>query len=283
MNCFHCHPSMNLPALLEAHPALEGLNITIPYKKEVLSFLTASAIPAGLDACNCIKIKNGQLTGYNTDVMGFEQSLQPLLNKDHQRALVLGNGGAAESIMFVLKKKGIPFEVVSRKLHGVSTITYNDLSPELIRSHQLIINTTPVGTFPDTGHCPDIPYEGITAQHLLYDLVYNPPLTLFLQKGKERGAQLKTGKRCWLSRQRKAGTSGTGLNQLHFLPGFLRYRNDFLHRIIITDHSRFGKGNCNRASRSGFLQFIKKVKSDLRETHRQSLKRLPGHHKTILF
>lgn len=182
-----------LPALLEAHPALEGLNITIPYKKEVLSFLTASAIPAGLDACNCIKIKNGQLTGFNTDVMGFEQSLQPLLNKDHQRALVLGNGGAAESIMFVLKKKGIPFEVVSRKLHGVSTITYNDLSPELIRSHQLIINTTPVGTFPDTGHCPDIPYEGITAQHLLYDLVYNPPLTLFLQKGKERGAQIKNG------------------------------------------------------------------------------------------
>lgn len=182
-----------LPALLEAHPALEGLNITIPYKKEVLSFLTASAIPAGLNACNCIKIKNGQLTGFNTDVMGFEQSLQPLLNKDHQRALVLGNGGAAESIMFVLKKKGIPFEVVSRKLHGVSTITYKDLSAEIIRSHQLIINTTPVGTFPDTGHCPDIPYEGITAQHLLYDLVYNPPLTLFLQKGKERGAQIKNG------------------------------------------------------------------------------------------
>ncbi len=182
-----------LPGLLEAYPAMEGFNITIPYKKDVLSFLNGSSIPAGLNACNCIKIKNGQLTGFNTDVTGFEKSLLPLLHKGHQRSLVLGNGGAAESIMFVLKKLGIPFEVVSRQLHGTSTITYADLTAEWVRTHQLIINTTPLGTYPDINRCPDIPYEGITDQHLLYDLVYNPPLTLFLQNGKARGAQIKNG------------------------------------------------------------------------------------------
>lgn len=182
-----------LPALLAAHPELEGLNITIPYKKAVMEYLTASQIPEGLNACNCIKIRNGQLTGYNTDVLGFGKSLLPLLNSGHKRALVLGNGGAAESVMFVLKERGIPFEVVSRKLHEGSTLTYADLTPAIIRTHTLIINTTPAGTFPDTDSCPDIQYEAITSQHLLYDLVYNPPLTKFLLLGKERGAQVKNG------------------------------------------------------------------------------------------
>ncbi len=182
-----------LPALLADHPDLAGLNVTIPYKKSVLAYLTDSQIPVGLNACNCIKIRHGQLTGFNTDVLGFEQSLAPLLNSGHQRALVLGNGGAAESILFVLKKRGISFEVVSRQLHNGSTITYKDLTPGIIGAHTLIINTTPLGTFPNTGDCPDIPYEGITAQHLLYDLVYNPSLTLFLQKGKEQGARIKNG------------------------------------------------------------------------------------------
>ena len=182
-----------LPALLAANPSLEGLNITIPYKKAVLPFLNSSELPAGLDACNCIRIRNGKLHGYNTDVLGFEKSLLPLLRPVHNRALVLGNGGAAESIMFVLKKRGIPFELVSRQLHGNSTMTYADLTTDLIRRHTLIINTTPLGTFPHPEHCPDIPYEGITEEHLLYDLVYNPPETLFLRKGKERGAVIKNG------------------------------------------------------------------------------------------
>lgn len=182
-----------LPALLATHPDLEGLNITIPYKKAVLPFLSSSVLPDGLNACNCIRIRDGKLHGYNTDVLGFEKSLVPMLTTVHQRALVLGNGGAAESIMFVLKKRGIPFEVVSRRLHGQSTMTYADLTADIIQRHPLIINTTPLGTYPDTGHCPDIPYEGITEQHLLYDLVYNPPRTLFLEKGKERGARIKNG------------------------------------------------------------------------------------------
>lgn len=182
-----------LPALLAANPSLEGLNITIPYKKAVLPFLNSSELPAGLDACNCIKIRDGKLHGYNTDVLGFEKSLLPLLRPVHNRALVLGNGGAAESIIFILKKQGIPFELVSRRLHGNSTLTYADLTTELIRQHTLIINTTPLGTFPNPDHSPDIPYEGITEEHLLYDLVYNPPETLFLRKGKERGAMIKNG------------------------------------------------------------------------------------------
>lgn len=182
-----------LPALLAAHPDLEGLNVTIPYKKAVLPFLNSSALPVGLDACNCVRIREGKLHGYNTDVLGFEKSLEPLLTATHQRALVLGNGGAAESIMFVLRKRGIPFEVVSRQLHAQSTMTYKDLSDDIIRQHTLIINTTPLGTYPDTGHCPEIPYEGITEKHLLYDLVYNPPETLFLKHGKERGATIKNG------------------------------------------------------------------------------------------
>jgi shikimate dehydrogenase len=187
-------PSIDeLPGLLLANPSLEGLNVTIPYKKEVLPFLSASSIPEGLNACNCIRIRHGQLTGYNTDVVGFEQSLLPLLNKQHQQALVLGNGGAAESVIHVLKKLGIEYDVVSRQLHAGSTLTYRELTREIIEQHPLIINTTPVGTFPETGSCPAIPYEGITSRHLLYDLVYNPPLTLFLQKGKERGAQVKNG------------------------------------------------------------------------------------------
>ncbi len=183
----------DLPALLASHPSLEGLNITIPYKKSVLAYLDASCLPEGLNACNCIKIRQGQLIGYNTDVLGFEKSLVPLLHIGHQQALVLGNGGAAESILFVLKKRGITFEVVSRQLHQGSTITYADLTPAIVRSHTLIINTTPLGTYPNTADCPDIPYEGITPAHLLYDLVYNPSQTLFLQKGMQRGARIKNG------------------------------------------------------------------------------------------
>jgi len=183
----------DLKELLDTYPDLAGFNITIPYKKQVLSFLHRSEIPEGLDACNCVRIDNGQLTGFNTDITGFEQSLMPLLQPQHTSALVLGNGGAAESVVFVLKKNGIAVDIVSRNLHGDSTCTYSDLTVDFIRQHRLIINTTPLGTFPETEEFPDIPYEGITSSHLLYDLVYNPPLTRFLQKGQERGARIKNG------------------------------------------------------------------------------------------
>ena len=182
-----------LPLLVRNNPKLEGLNITIPYKKQVLSFLDASNIPDGLDACNCINITDGNLVGYNTDVTGFERSLKPLLKSYHKKALVLGNGGATAAVIFVLEKLGISFEIVSRKLHDGSTFTYRDIDKKIIAENTLIVNTTPLGMYPDTEACAEIPYQFISDKHLLYDLVYNPEKTLFLKKGEERGAKIKNG------------------------------------------------------------------------------------------
>lgn len=182
-----------LPSLLKNHPDLEGLNVTIPYKKQVLSFLHTTHIPAGLDACNCINITGDKLAGYNTDITGFEKSLEPLLKSSHKKALVLGNGGATSAVTFVLKKFGIDSNIVSRKIHEGSSLTYKKLNEKLMKENTLIINTTPLGMHPDVDDCPDIPYQFISDTHLLYDLVYNPVETLFLQKGKERGATIKNG------------------------------------------------------------------------------------------
>ena len=181
------------PLFLERHTELEGLNVTIPYKKKILPFLDANNIPAGLDACNCINISAGKLTGYNTDITGFEMSLKPLLRSYHKNALVLGNGGAAAAVLFVLEKLGISSKIVSRKLHDGSTLTYRDLDAKIISEHKLIINTTPLGMYPDVTLCPDLPYKNISQQHLLYDMVYNPGKTLFLQKGEKQGASIKNG------------------------------------------------------------------------------------------
>ena len=182
-----------LPLLVRNNPELEGLNVTIPYKKQVLSFLDASNIPDGLDACNCINITDGNLVGYNTDVTGFERSLKPLLKSYHKKALVLGNGGATAAVIFVLEKLGISFEIVSRKLHDGSTFTYRDIDKKIIAENTLIVNTTPLGMYPDTEACAEIPYQFISDKHLLFDLVYNPDKSLFLQKGEERGARIKNG------------------------------------------------------------------------------------------
>jgi shikimate dehydrogenase len=182
-----------LAVLIQKLPELEGLNVTIPYKKRVFSFLDASYIPDGIDACNCIKITNGKMAGYNTDITGFERSLKPLLKTYHKKALVLGNGGAAAAVIYVLRKINIAFEVVIRKKDSGSAFTYSDLDKSIMMDTTLIINTTPLGMFPETDACPDIPYQYITEKHLLYDLVYNPVKTLFLQKGEERGATIKNG------------------------------------------------------------------------------------------
>ncbi len=183
----------DLPQLITTNPALEGLNITIPYKKQVLKFLDHSFIPQGLAACNCIRVQDGKLTGYNTDAIGFEKSLLPLLQSHHTKALVLGNGGAAEAVLFVLRKLGIEFNIVSRKMHDGSTFTYNDLNDDVINKNTLIINTTPLGMYPNIDTCPDIPYRFISDKHLLYDLVYNPAKSIFLEKGEERGSAIKNG------------------------------------------------------------------------------------------
>lgn len=183
-----------LPQLLSDHPFLEGLNVTIPYKKAVLPFLDErSFLPEGLEACNCIRIRNGRLSGFNTDVIGFENSLRPLLKKGQNAALILGNGGAAVAIVYVLKKLGILPHVVSRKKNNGADLDYSDLNEQVISEHKLIINTTPLGLYPDTQSMPAIPYQFLGTEHLLYDLIYNPAETLFLRKGKEQGTRIKNG------------------------------------------------------------------------------------------
>ncbi|MBL7724269.1 MAG: shikimate dehydrogenase [Chitinophagaceae bacterium] len=182
-----------LPQLLRDNPGLEGLNVTIPYKKQVLPFLNSSEIPSGLEACNCISIKNGNLVGYNTDAIGFEKSLLPYLRPYHTDALILGSGGATEAIVYVLKRLGIKYSVVSRKMKTGSAFIYEELNEDIINQHKLIINTTPLGMYPATNICPAIPYDHISSQHLLFDLTYNPAKTLFLQKGEERGATIING------------------------------------------------------------------------------------------
>lgn len=182
-----------LPSLLQT-PGLQGLNVTIPYKQQVLAYLDdTSAIPAGLNACNCIRIHNGRTTGFNTDVTGFEISLVTHLQRVHDKALILGNGGATEAVKYVLQKNNIAFKVVSRTSREGSDLTYDDLNPAMVAAHRLIINTTPLGMYPNVNTCPAIPYEGIGPEHYLFDLTYNPEKTLFLQKGAERGAVIKNG------------------------------------------------------------------------------------------
>ena len=195
-------PSMeSFGALWKENPNLEGLNVTIPYKKEVIPFLQhSSAVVQEIHACNCIRKFNNELYGYNTDVIGFEKSLLPFLKPHHTHALVLGTGGAAAAVQWVLQKLNIQFQIVSRKANAIeantemkSIISYNNTNKSLVEAHTLIINTSPVGMYPNTNEAPPIAYEGITTQHHLYDLVYNPTETLFMQKGLEKGATVQNG------------------------------------------------------------------------------------------
>lgn len=184
----------DLQDILIQNPDLNGFNITIPHKQSILSLLDdTTKLPQNLNACNCVKIVNRKFIGYNTDVIGFEETLLSQLKSHHTKALILGNGGAAEAVKFVLNKLNIAFKIVSRKLHDGSDLTYADITERIIGDNLLIINTTPLGTFPDVEECPAIPYQYLTAQHFLYDLVYNPPKTLFLKKGEEYGAAIKNG------------------------------------------------------------------------------------------
>jgi shikimate dehydrogenase len=179
-----------LPALLQSQPELCGLNVTIPYKQQVISYVDdATHLP--LPACNCIRITDGKLTGYNTDVTGFEISFLKEKGPYHNRALVLGTGGSSLAVQYVLQKLAIPFGVVSRS--AGATFTYAALDAAVMASHNIIINTTPLGSFPAVDNCPDLPYQFITPQHYCYDLVYNPAVTLFLQKAAAQGATIKNG------------------------------------------------------------------------------------------
>lgn len=183
----------DFPALLAQHPDLKGLNVTIPYKEVVIPYLD-ELTPAAekIGAVNCIDIRNGVKRGYNTDVIGFSRSLEPLLQPHHNRALVLGTGGAAKAVIYALQQLGIHVTVVSRQ--GTShAVAYHQLTSELLEANTIIINTTPLGMYPEVTTCPDIPFQYITSRHLLYDLVYNPAATTFLQKGAEKGAIIKNG------------------------------------------------------------------------------------------
>ncbi len=182
-----------LKELLNREPLLAGLNVTIPYKEKVIPFLDdLSDEVRQIGACNCIHIQNGKLTGYNTDVIGFEKSLKKKLKPHHQNALVLGTGGAAKAVYYVLSNNGISFDKVSRT-GGGNQLVYEALTKPIIDSHQLIINTTPLGMYPEVHAFPPIPYEYLDEQHYLFDLVYNPAKTVFLKKGEEQGAQIENG------------------------------------------------------------------------------------------
>jgi len=182
-----------LKELVKNHPGLEGLNITIPYKEQVLPFLNETdSIVSKIKACNCISVRKGKLKGYNTDVAGFEQTLKENLQPHHTKALILGGGGAAKAVEFVLRKLNIEFRYVSRK-PSVNNFSYEQLTPSIISDHTLIVNTTPLGMYPSVSEAPPIPYDALSSRHYLFDLIYNPEKTLFLKKGEKQGATIKNG------------------------------------------------------------------------------------------
>jgi shikimate dehydrogenase len=201
----------DFPELLRANPDLCGLNVTVPHKIGVMFYLDWVHPDAKeVDAVNCIRITaespvtavfSGEvgikdhefrLEGFNTDVYGFEVSLKSLLMPHHTQALILGSGGASRAVKYVLNKLKIYNTTVSRE-PDAGRLQYQDLTAEHLQQYKLIINTTPLGMAPNTDKCPDIPYEALTSEHLLYDLIYNPEETLFLQKGREQGATTKNG------------------------------------------------------------------------------------------
>ncbi|MCI7341579.1 MAG: shikimate dehydrogenase, partial [Prevotella sp.] len=187
----------NLTEILDSNPELKGLNVTIPYKEKVISYLDSISPEArAIGAVNVIKVTHKgnktELKGYNSDVIGFTQSIEPLLERYHKKALVLGTGGASKAIIFSLKSLGIETLTVSRfERHGC--VRYEDITPEMIKEYNVIVNCTPCGMYPQTDDCPNLPYEAMDNHTLLYDLIYNPDETLFLKKGKAQGATVKNG------------------------------------------------------------------------------------------
>lgn len=174
-----------------------GVNVTIPHKINVLAYINELSPEAQeIQAVNCIQIKHTEqgpfLKGYNTDVYGFEESLKPLLESHHTKALILGNGGAAKAVEYALKQLNIDYKFVSRTKTD-NNFTYNEIDQDVLNEYSIIINCSPIGTYPNIEVAPNLPYEYITSKHLLYDLVYNPAETAFLKKGIQNGAKVKNG------------------------------------------------------------------------------------------
>ena len=184
--------------VIKENPELNGLNVTIPYKEQVIPYLDDLDEDARLiGAVNVIKFSKGlfgkvKLKGYNSDIIGFKQSIEPLLKEHHRKALILGTGGASKAVFQGLKQLGVASTFVSRKAKEYC-ITYEEITPKLMEQYTVIVNTTPLGMYPNVNACPDIPYDLLTSDHLLYDLLYNPDETLFMRKGKEKGAVVKNG------------------------------------------------------------------------------------------
>lgn len=183
-----------LPSLLSEYQQLKGMNVTIPYKEAIIPYLDElDEIAEQIGAVNTIKIlPNGKLKGYNTDYYGFWKSLKPLLKSQHSQALILGTGGASKAVAFALQQAQIPYKFVSRTPRD-GAFSYEQLTHSLIENYKLIINCTPLGTSPDVQLFPPISYQFLTSEHLLFDLIYNPPKTAFLTKGEQNGASICNG------------------------------------------------------------------------------------------
>ena len=187
----------NLPEVLATNPELKGLNVTIPYKEKVLSYLDYISVEArAIGAVNVIRVEhkgnNVLLKGYNSDVIGFTRSIEPILEKFHRKALVLGTGGASKAVSYGLRSLGLETVLVSR-FERPGTIQYKDITPDVVREYKVIVNCTPCGMYPNYEECPELPYEALDSHNLLYDLIYNPNETLFMKKGREQGALTKNG------------------------------------------------------------------------------------------
>ena len=172
----------------------KGLNVTIPYKKDILPFLDElDEVAKEIGAVNTIVFKDGKLKGYNTDAFGFHQSIKPFFKPQHERALILGTGGASKAVEYVLKQYGVDIMFASRNDSKDNVLNWDDINENVVKHHLLIINCTPLGMFPNVDSKPDIPYSALTEGHLLVDLVYNPEESLFLNLGKEKGAKVLNG------------------------------------------------------------------------------------------
>lgn len=187
----------NLPEIITTNPELKGFNVTIPYKEKVMSYLDSISPEArSIGAVNVVKvIHNGKkviLKGFNSDVIGFTRSIEPLLEKCHKKALILGTGGASKAINYGLKSLGLETVFVSR-YERPDTIQYKDVTADVIKEYNVIVNCTPCGMYPHTEVCPDLPYDAMDTHTLLYDLIYNPDETLFMKRGREHGATAKNG------------------------------------------------------------------------------------------
>lgn len=181
------------PRILKENPELRGLNVTLPYKTAVIPFLDELSDEAReIGAVNVIQVRNGHLKGFNSDIIGFMRSIQPLLRSHHRKALILGTGGASRAIRVGLTRLGLEWKYVSRSAHD-GMFRYEDLTADVLKEYTVIVNCSPVGMFPHIDECPAIPYAELTADHLLFDLVYNPENTLFMQRGAQQGATVKNG------------------------------------------------------------------------------------------